>query len=189
MVDIDALPTVKGLVAAAKAGPLFVLNWGPMDETASAISYLLATNDTATLDRITVISHWTSPSGQYNCNVDANACAYVHAKHRRAKSNSMSSVPWGSPVWSTTAAKPREPQPTRDVRERDRQAHEREMEWRRLARLSDGASFFVLAGFGGGIGALKADGTVDNAGLNRLCNDRSKIATLLEAAATAATGE
>ena len=47
--------------------------------------------------------------------------------------------------------------------------------------MSDGASFFVLAGFGGGIAALKANGTVDNAGLNRLCNDRGKIATLLEA--------
>jgi hypothetical protein len=190
VVDIDALPTVKGLIAAAKAGPLFVLNWGPMDETASAISYLLAANDAATLDRITVISHWTSPSNQYNCNVDASACAYVHTQASAGKVKLYELGPMGQTGLVDNSCKT-----NADLNQATMYASAignfMSVKWNGdgWPDMSDGSSFMVLAGFGGGIGALKSDGTVDNAGLNRLCNDRNKIATLLEAAASAAAGK
>jgi hypothetical protein len=189
VVDINALPTVKALIDAAKAGPLFVLNWGPMDETASAISHLLATNDAATLDRITVISHWTSPSNQYNCSVDANACAYVHQQGAAGKVKFYELGPMGQTGLVDNSCKTNVNlnQPTMYG---SALGSLMRVKWNGNGwpDMSDGATYFVLAGFGGGTSALKSDGTVDNAGLNRLCNDRSKIAPLLEAASTAAAG-
>jgi hypothetical protein len=188
-VDVDALPTVRSLIDAAKTGPLFVLNWGPMDETASAISGLLATGDTATLDRITVISHWTSPSNQYNCSVDANACAYVHQQAAAGKVKLYELGPMGQTglVDNSCKTSARLNQATMYGSEI---GNLMSIKWNGdgWPDMSDGATFLVLAGFGGGVTALKADGTFDSAGLNRLCNDRSKIATLLEAAAIAAAG-
>jgi len=186
-VDLGALPTVKGLIDAAKAGPLFVLNWGPMNETASAIKYLLTAGDTATLDHVTVISHWTSPSSDYNCNVDAAACAYVHQQASLGKVKLYELGPMGQRGLvdnsCNTGANLNQSTMYASAIGKLMSAKWNGSGW---PDMSDGATYFVLTGFGGGIAALKPDGTFDAAGPNRLCNDRGKIASVLEAAATAA---
>jgi hypothetical protein len=54
--------------------------------------------------------------------------------------------------------------------------------------MSDGATYLVLAGFGGGLGGIKPDGSRDRSTVNLLCNDRAAIFSALETAAEAAAG-
>ena len=176
------------MIDAQKAGPLFVLNWGPMNETASAIEYLLTAGDSATLDQMTVITHWTTPSSDYNCNVDAAACAYVHQQASAGKVKLYELGPMGQRELVDDGSQHGcQPQPKHNVRECDRQAHEREVERERLAGYVRRAQPTSCSpDLEAESRALKPDGTFDAAGPNRLCNDRGKIASPLEAAATAA---
>jgi hypothetical protein len=72
-VDLQKFPSVKALIDAVQAGPLYVLNWSPMTETATAVKHLVDTQKQAALDNIRVVSHWTAPSSAYNCQADAAA--------------------------------------------------------------------------------------------------------------------
>jgi hypothetical protein len=188
-VNLDSLATVKSLIDAAKAGPVVILNWSPMTETASAIQYLLSQKDTGTLDNIRIVSHWTSPATQYNCNVDAAACAYLHQQASAGAvklyelgpmgqtglvdNSCHSSANLNQAVMSTSAI-----------------GKLMSVKWNGNGwpDMSDGATFFVLDGFGGGLVPLQTNGTVDTAGYDRLCNDRAKLASLLESVAKAAAG-
>jgi hypothetical protein len=188
-VNLDSLPTVKALVDAAKAGPLVILNWSPMTETASAIQYLLSQKDMGTLDNVTIVSHWTSPATQYNCNVDAAACAYLH---QQASAGAIKLYELG-PMGQTGLVDNGCHSPvnlSQSMMSVGAIGKLMSVKWNGNGwpDMSDGATFFVLDGFGGGLRILKSDGTVDSAGYDRLCNDRAKLAPLLEGAAKAAAG-
>ena len=94
--DYNALPaTVKLLVdelnksTYSSTNPLYVLVWGGLQEVAMATKHLIRNNNTAALNRLFVVSHWTmsyinqgSPSDPYdvaNCNASSAACDYMHS--------------------------------------------------------------------------------------------------------------
>lgn len=98
----NLLPTVKYLVDELKktkyssSNPLYVLVWGGMGEIAMATKHLIRNNETAALNRLFVVSHWTATfadtrqgdnkcySGSANdiynvanCNVNCSSCKYM----------------------------------------------------------------------------------------------------------------
>jgi hypothetical protein len=103
----NLLPSVKLLVDELKKpeytpeNPLYVLVWGPMTEIAMVTKHLIRNNETAALNRLFVVSHWTSsflnqvdtpcsafPSNQTqfkpaNCNQNCEACAYMHNEAKK----------------------------------------------------------------------------------------------------------
>ncbi len=98
--NYDNLPaTVKSLVNELKSdkysasNPLYVLVWGGLDETAMAIKHLQFTKNTAALNRLFVVSHWTSsffaqgtpqnPFEVANCRSGREACDYVHNEAKK----------------------------------------------------------------------------------------------------------
>jgi len=137
VVAIDALPTVKGLVAAAKSRPSIRASIGarwmrPLRRSAT----WLASNDTATLE---------SHHGHLALDLTVGAIQ-LQRRCQRLRVRAQPSLGGQSQIlraradgavrfWSTTAARPSASlsQPVMSAR-RDRQAHEREMEWRRLGR-------------------------------------------------------
>lgn len=86
--DLGNLPTVKDLVAAAEAGPLYVLIWGPATEAAMAVKHCLTTGKIDALENMTMVAHWTKsliaqgtperPFHVANCRDDKIACHYLH---------------------------------------------------------------------------------------------------------------
>ena len=104
--NFNTLPgTVKALVNELKStnytkqNPLYVLVWGPLTEVAIAVDHLKANNNKAALDRLFIVSHWTSSFnaqfgqlkcidglsmtirkkfGVPNCGEDCQACWYTH---------------------------------------------------------------------------------------------------------------
>lgn len=86
--DLTRLDTVRELVDLASREPVYVLNWGPLTESAMAVKHCLTTGNLTALANLTIISHWTmsfiaqgSPETPYavaNCRDDADACAYLH---------------------------------------------------------------------------------------------------------------
>lgn len=100
----NALPgTVKALVdeldnsSYSASNPLYVCVWGSMNEIAIATKYLIRNEKMAALERLYVVSHWTSsfvaqgtpqnPFNVANCNSGRAACDYMHneAKKTTAK--------------------------------------------------------------------------------------------------------
>ncbi|PWJ35028.1 nucleoside hydrolase-like domain-containing protein [Sediminitomix flava] len=103
-------PTVKSLVKELEKNkysaenPLYVLVWGPMTEAAMAVKHLQAKGNTDALERLFVVSHWTTsflrhnnPSkctaleedrvkyGVANCNEDCEACEFLHKEAQNAQ--------------------------------------------------------------------------------------------------------
>jgi hypothetical protein len=86
--DLTGLETVRGLVELASREPVYVLNWGPLTESAMAVQHCLTTGNETALKNMTFISHWTksliaqgtptTPFKVANCNDDASACAFMH---------------------------------------------------------------------------------------------------------------
>ncbi|RDV29371.1 hypothetical protein DXV75_02680 [Alteromonas aestuariivivens] len=86
--DLTEFPTVKALVKYARQQPVWVLNWGPMTESAIVVKHLLDTSATDTLKNLRFVSHWTksslaqgSPQAPFdvaNCRDDGAACHYLH---------------------------------------------------------------------------------------------------------------
>ncbi len=86
--DLSALATVRGLVEVASREPVYVLNWGPLTESAMAVKHCIDTGNTKALENITILSHWTrsfiaqgtpeAPEKVANCRDDARACAWLH---------------------------------------------------------------------------------------------------------------
>ena len=93
--DYNSLPgTVKLLVdelnksTYSSTNPLYVLVWGGLQEVAMATKHLIRNGNTAALNRLFVVSHWTmsyinqgTPSDPYdvaNCNASSAACDYMH---------------------------------------------------------------------------------------------------------------
>ena len=104
--NFNTLPaTVKALVNELKRtkysrqNPLYVLVWGPLTDPAIAIAHLKANNDMSALERLFIVSHWTSSFndqfgplncidglpmnirrklGVPNCAEDCQACWYTH---------------------------------------------------------------------------------------------------------------
>ena len=94
--EIGHLPTVSRLVELASKQPVYVLNWGPLTESAIAIRHCLATGNTGALRNMTILSHWTTsyiaqgtpdtPFKVANCRDDGEACRFLH---ETAKSNPL----------------------------------------------------------------------------------------------------
>lgn len=86
--SLSDYPTVRELVDLAGGKPVYVLNWGPMTESAIAVKHCIDTGNTTALKNMTFISHWTmsyiaqgSPETPYkvaNCRDDGSACDYIH---------------------------------------------------------------------------------------------------------------
>jgi hypothetical protein len=92
--------TVKSLVDELKStkysatSPLYVLVWGGLTESAMAIKHLQRTGNTAALNRLYIISHWTSsfinqgtpqdPFNPANCRSAGEACDFVHNEAKKS---------------------------------------------------------------------------------------------------------
>jgi len=188
-IDLPKIPSVKALIDAAQAGPLFVLNWSPMTETATAVKYLVDTHNQAVLDNISVVSHWTAPSDAYNCDTDAAACAYLHglALAGKLKFYELGAMGQEGLVDNRCYNLDTLSQVTMSRSKVGAYMNEK---WNGSAMpdMSDGSTYLMLAGFGGGLGGIKPDGSLDRATLNVLCNDRGAIFSALETAAEVAAG-
>ena len=87
---LEGLESVRGLVDTANRGPVYVLNWGPLTESAMAVKHCIDTGNTEALENIFIISHWTlsyiaqgtpeAPHEVANCRDDAPACAWLHER-------------------------------------------------------------------------------------------------------------
>jgi hypothetical protein len=86
--DLSGLETVRQLVKAAEKRKIYVLNWGPLTESAMAVKHCLDTGNDKALRNMFFISHWTKssvsqgtpeqPFNVANCNDDRPACNYMH---------------------------------------------------------------------------------------------------------------
>ena len=86
--SLEDLPTVAGLIRVAEQGPVHVLNWGPLSESAIAVKHCLDTGNMEALENILILSHWTTsyiaqgtpetPFKVANCRDDAEACDFLH---------------------------------------------------------------------------------------------------------------
>ncbi|WNJ19127.1 nucleoside hydrolase-like domain-containing protein [Pontibacter sp. G13] len=86
--DLSELETVQALVDLASNEQVFVLNWGPLTESAMAVKHCLDTGNDAALRNMIFISHWTksslaqgsleTPFHVANCWDDVEACRFLH---------------------------------------------------------------------------------------------------------------
>jgi len=86
--DLTGLETVRQLVEAAGRKKIYVLNWGPLTESAMAVKHCLDTENDKALRNMFFISHWTKssvsqgtreqPYNVANCNDDRPACDFMH---------------------------------------------------------------------------------------------------------------
>lgn len=86
--DLTEFGTVKKLIEDAGREKIFVLSWGSLSEPAMAVKHCIETGNTKALQNLVFISHWTKsmvaqgteekPFEVTNCQVDRNACAYLH---------------------------------------------------------------------------------------------------------------
>ena len=86
--DLSGLETVRQLVNAAGKRKIYVLNWGPLTESAMAVKHCLDTGNNKALKNMFFISHWTKssvsqgtpeqPFNVANCNDDRPACDFMH---------------------------------------------------------------------------------------------------------------
>ena len=86
--DISRFEGMPELVALLKSEPVFVLNWGPLTESAVLVQHLLTTENNAALSNLVLASHetWSAtaqgtpeqPFEAANCRDDAPACQYLH---------------------------------------------------------------------------------------------------------------
>lgn len=86
--DLSQFQSVAPLAKLLTQKPIYVLNWGPLTESAVLVKHLLDTNNEVALNNLTVISHWTKsataqgtiekPFHVANCRDDYKACMYLH---------------------------------------------------------------------------------------------------------------
>lgn len=111
---LSGLETVRDLVELAGRERVYVLNWGPLIESAMVVRHCLTTANLKALENLTIISHWTMsnidlkfPSEPYrvaNCSDDARACAYLHEtarEHPNVKFVELGSIGQSGLVYGT----------------------------------------------------------------------------------------
>lgn len=86
--DISQFNSIIQLVELLNKKPIYVLNWGPLTESAILLKHLLDTNNQVALNNLTIISHWTKsataqgtiekPFHVANCRDDFKACMFLH---------------------------------------------------------------------------------------------------------------
>lgn len=180
--------SIKKLAVAAAAGPLIVLNWGELVEAAYAVKYL-QDHDKPSLDNLSIVSHWTYPSGDSNCKNGASGCSYLHDLAKSGGVKFYELGPIGQKGLVDNSCKGNASL-DKAVMSASRIGNYMNQKWTGVGApdFSDGATFMVVAGFGGGLGAYKHDGSYDAAGEARLCMDRGAIFGLLETNAKIAKG-
>lgn len=86
--EIPQVNSIQPLAELLKHKPLYVLNWGPLTESAILVKHLVTTKNTQALKNLVIISHWTKgataqgtvekPFDVANCKDDYSACEYLH---------------------------------------------------------------------------------------------------------------
>jgi glucose/arabinose dehydrogenase len=86
--DIGSFEGMPELVSLLEREPVYVLNWGPLTESAILVRHLLGTGNEQALANLVIVTHWTksataqgtpeAPFEVANCRDDARACAWLH---------------------------------------------------------------------------------------------------------------
>ncbi len=168
--DLAGLDTVRRLVDYASKNPVYVLSWGPSTEAAMAVRHCLTTGNTAALENMTIISHWTmsfiaqgTPEKPYkvaNCNDDSAACRYLHDT---AHANPLVKFVELGSTGQTGIVNGSANYPHFDAFRRSRlgQLFIHSKLYSGKPDQSDGATFWILTEHSPGLAHFKSDGTLD----------------------------
>lgn len=156
--DLETYPTVQKMVEEARQGPIYLLNWGPMNEIAHAVKWLIDQEETATLDNITIISHSTrKEDNSWNYFGDPKAADYVLQMAQQGLVKFYELGASGNPM----------------CRQGEGELDEKLMKSSYLGKVmglkwqkngpdfSDGVTFLVLLDYFGGLDRLSSDGDWD----------------------------
>ncbi|MBK1876197.1 nucleoside hydrolase-like domain-containing protein [Pelagicoccus mobilis] len=194
---LDLYPSIRDMIAAAEEGPLYVLNWGLLTELSLAVKYCLEQGKIDTLKNLRIISHWTQRHGRWNCDTDNDACNYIHDQAENHPEVIMYELgPSGQQGMAENICQTAG-ELDRELMLNSRIGRYLDTKWIGYGRqkgmpdFSDGATFLVLMGFGGGLDYHSTNGIVANQEEANalLCADRPKIFALLEERAIAAAGQ
>lgn len=169
--DLAEFTTVAPVVKILQEKPLYVLNWGPLTESAILVKHLMETENQNALENLTIASHWTlstvsqgSPEKPFhvaNCRDDWKACMYLHelAKENKIKfietgSSGQAGVVNGSVHYADYPGF--EKSPLGQIFYHAKFYHQKPDQ-------SDSATFWLLTEFGASLEDVKTDGTLTTA--------------------------
>jgi len=182
---INEYPSVKRMIEEASKGPIYFLNWGPMNEAAHIVKWLLDNEEYGTLDNLTIISHATrKEDNTWNYYGDPKAADYVKKMGQQGLVKFYELGASGNPMCRLGSGKL-----DKLLMHTSALGAILDLKWEKNGPdFSDAVTFLVLLGYFGGLDLLSSNGDWDPDIIRRAKEAKASIYAALEERVKVANG-